>query len=190
MSIIPVNYGEAAFVHTGAGIEGEAVVTMGFANEVAASAQDLALSIGLLWANVVEGTMVSQITFTSCKVKLGPNSTGDFAEAPFSIIGDQGSDPSTPQSAFLVAKVTGVGGRSGRGRCYLPGAPDLTDSDTGEWDPAFVTQVNGVMAQFLADMDANDTRVELLHNEPGFPFPVTAFIARSRTGTQRRRNRR
>lgn len=187
---IPANYGEFSFIHTGGGIEGEAVCTLGFANTTDKSAVACAEDGYLAWANVVEGSMIEDIVFTSCKVKLGPDDTGDFAEFAGSVIGDQGNDAAGPQVAILVSKVTGVGGRKGRGRCFLPGPPDVLDTSTGEYDPAFVLQVQGVMDALLTELDTQDLPAHLLHSTPGFPFPITGFVVRTRSGTQRRRNRR
>lgn len=187
---IPDGYGQLSFVHQGAGIEGEAVVTFGFRNDAGQSASLIADGAGTLWIPVVEATCVEQITFTETRCKLGPDATGAFAQSGFNNPGDQGLDPAAPQLAMLVAKLSALGGRRGRGRSYVPGPPDVLDHDTGLWDAGYVTQVQTAFEDFGAAMSLADWVPVILHEGNTTPTPITAYAVRSRSGTQRRRNRR
>lgn len=97
-----------------------------------------------------------------------------------------------PQCAYLVKKATNFGGRSGRGRMFLPGPNEGNISPAGVLDPAQITQVQGDVNDWLTALSTLDMPMLLLHAEESVvntPFLVTSLVVDSKVATQRRRLR-
>lgn len=100
-------------------------------------------------------------------------------------------------SAFLVHKRTGVGGRGGRGRLYLPAVDESAVNDVGVVTGSVVTAWNTALAAWLAAIQAETTYLDmvLFHDSLGAfaaedPYVVTSLIIDTQIATQRRRLRR
>lgn len=110
-----------------------------------------------------------------------------------------GSSAKLPQNcALLVRKQTSRGGRSGKGRMYIPNVlPESSVDNVGVIDPATVTAFQDVADSFrlqLAGELSDGTPLVLLHNiavgvDP-VPTPVDFLVVDSLIATQRRRLRR
>ena len=122
-------------------------------------------------------------------------------ENPISIPGtDTDVDRLTQNTAVLVAKVTGLGGRKNRGRLYWPSIADNTTNNVGTIDSATVTAYQSSFNDFLDDLATATgvtppaTGMVILHNDVSLPVPdptpVTSLAVRSVVATQRRRLRR
>lgn len=106
----------------------------------------------------------------------------------------QGAIPQN--TAYLVHKRTALGGRSGRGRFYLPGVGESVIDGTGVLDPATKAVFQTRLTQFLTDLEAspNIAGMVLFHDSLGAgaalpPTPVTSLVIDNRCATQRRRLR-
>lgn len=98
--------------------------------------------------------------------------------------------------AFLAHKRTGLAGRGGRGRMYIPGVGEGQADNTGTVVSGTVTAWNGGLAAFLADFVAS-TDFEylcLFHDSLGAyalldPEPLSSITLDPVIATQRRRLR-
>lgn len=108
-------------------------------------------------------------------------------------VGTNGTEPLPQNSAILIRKSTGQGGRRAQGRLYVPGL-DNTDvaangSLTAAAQAALQTQADGLLTDLnaLAVVD----NVVLLHNSAPFdPSPILSLTVQKFLATQRRRMRR
>nr|CRY96703.1 hypothetical protein [uncultured prokaryote] len=104
-----------------------------------------------------------------------------------------------PQNcALLVTKVTGLGGRKGRGRMFVPNVIPVTGcNEVGVLDSTFRSAIQADFDGFLTDVDAITTpfacELVLLHNDYGVDTPAPTHITRLQVettiATQRRRLR-
>jgi hypothetical protein len=102
------------------------------------------------------------------------------------------SDPGIqPATALLLNKRTNLGGRKGRGRCFLPG---LSEGQVGA-DGMLAGSPSVIIAAaelFWEQMTVGTPLTDpvLLHSdETTPPSPIVAFDASSQVATQRRRLR-
>lgn len=92
--------------------------------------------------------------------------------------------------ALLVQKRTAIGGRSGRGRFFLPWALEESDvSEVGLIDGSTRSDWQDLMDDFLAGLSAADYPMTLLHSGAGDPAAVTSLSVQQVIATQRRRLR-
>lgn len=100
---------------------------------------------------------------------------------------------SAPQNcAYLLKKITGTGGRTGRGRMYVPGVSEEVVSATGVVTGSTVTAWNTAAAAYLTALNgiAGVDHAVLLHSQIGdLPMEITTIVCDSRIATQRRRLR-
>lgn len=111
-----------------------------------------------------------------------------------------GSSAKLPQNcALLIRKTSARGGRSGKGRMFMPNVlPESAVDNVGVIENATVAAFQDVADQFFNDLagegGAGPTPMVLLHNEgisgSTVPTPVTAFQVDNVIATQRRRLRR
>lgn len=188
--VIPEGYANISLVFNGAGIEGDAVTSIAIRNDAGASASAIGALLAVDAVNFVDQCCTENVVCHTIAVKLGPDATGALHEEPVNIPGDQGSDGVNPQVALLFRKTTALGGRRGRGRMFVPAPPDVMDEVTGLWDGAAITQFQTAADTFLAALNADDLIPVLLHSNSLTPTPLTGLLAVSRSGSQRRRNRR
>jgi hypothetical protein len=94
-----------------------------------------------------------------------------------------------PNSCFLVGKTTLLGGRKGRGRCFVPGVREDMVSDTGVIDETFRFGVQGEWDTMIAAWSAVlGGEPYLLHttDDPA-PTIIESMSVQSVIATQRRR---
>lgn len=191
--LIPSGFAQANIQFTGAGVPHGAEVTIGLDHtgtgmtptQVAQAVDNAYFDAGiplLLADNVDE---------TSILVKFGPNSTGpsviEATNNPSS-----GPGQAAPQLAWLVRKVTALGGRAGRGRLYWPGLPEAAVGETGIIVSASVVAMQTAMDTFLSELQGAGLPPVVLHAEGSplsTPTPITDFVVQSLCATQRRRVR-
>jgi hypothetical protein len=141
------------------------------------------------WEDEILTEQISGVTLLEVRVKFGPNDTGPDASSTSNTNGGDNTAGEAPQVAVLTRKITLQGGRTGRGRMFLPGISE-TKVQNGNVNAASLINLN---AAFLAWMNLHDTAqfpVALLHAEPGpAPLIVTEMQVQARVATQRRRIR-
>jgi hypothetical protein len=111
--------------------------------------------------------------------------------------GSNGENALVPQNtAWLVHKRTGSGGRSGRGRMYFPGVWESGVSSTGVVSSSVLSTYNPSLTAWLTAIAAivEVGSMHLLHDSTGAaaldaPTPVTSLNLDPMVATQRRRLR-
>jgi len=108
--------------------------------------------------------------------------------------GESDDDLLTRQVAGVIRLKTALGGRSGRGRAYIPFATELFNSDVGEPTGAYLTALQGVANVLDDDLvitvaGRSATLVAGVYSKKLNSFnPITSFELRTHWGTQRRRS--
>lgn len=194
MVLIPNDYAQVTLGFTGVAIPLGAACTLGlnvelYPGDPTAAALDIAQDV----LPAMSAYVVNKVAITSIKVKFGPTQTGPSAEIATNIPGLGNLDPAPPNTALLVRKITGFGGRQGTGRWYWPGIADTQIDDGGNLGPATVTSLQTGFNSFHSNLVASGLVPVLLHGEDepiSTPMPITSFSVQSRVATQRRRLRR
>jgi len=196
MSIIPVGYAELAIHWQRSGDVDDYVNVWGLANEgpftVDAIASKAALSLASIWT---AGSMSSGMRLDRVVVKLAVE--GDVPVTSEANIGIDGtfSEQLLPQNcAVLIHKLTARGGRRGRGRSYHPWLAEGGVDSVGIIGSGTRGGLTGKFNAWLADMNAKDIPLCLLHNQPKtgtLPAPdvIIGCICDAIIATQRRRLR-
>lgn len=194
MSVIPDGYGQINWKFVGGAAPTGAEVTMGFFN--VESEEDplvLATAAEQVWRDQWLDIQTASLTLASVLCKLGPNEFGPSAEFASGVAGGEDENVIDPNAALLVKKRTGFGGRTGRGRMYIPAFPEDAFGLGGEVNvtPLGVYQTRA--ADFLTDMAAAGMSCVVLHGPDSpitIPTTITSLEVDSKLATQRRRLRR
>lgn len=106
--------------------------------------------------------------------------------------GDNVSDPMPPNVAYLVKKITGLGGRKGRGRMFLPGVARGGINSDGTLSTSNLADLNTRVEDFREAI-RSITGVEetyLFHSSSlDDPTEITQLVVDPLVATQRRRLR-
>ena len=195
MSVLPnATYGQANFRFTGVAAPTGAEVTLGM--DLSASlhtTQALADSMRSHWVLNVLPRQSASITLAEVLVKVGPNATGPSAIATSGATGGAVAGTEVPNTSVLVTKTTEFGGRRGRGRMFIPGAPESTFNTSGDQTPASVVLWQANMDAFYAACELDGIELVVLQSAlpiVGDPKRITRLVVESRAATQRRRLRR
>jgi hypothetical protein len=191
--LIPDGYAQASFIHTISGSQRPSVCTLGFnISQAGGTLTDMALILADEWSdNVMDGLSVS-VQFARLLLKAGPNATGASVEVEVGNFGTDSGPSGGPQISMVVQKITSQGGRTGRGRFYLPGVPEGAIGPDGVIAGTKVSLMQGHLDTFWDNVVANDLDPVLLHGEDTVaesPFLITNFVVQAQSVTQRRRNR-
>jgi hypothetical protein len=104
-----------------------------------------------------------------------------------------GVNQASANTAYLVHKNTAFGGRTGRGRCYIPGVVEASVGPDGDLLDATQTAITTDFQAWRTEIIALDLVPVVLHG-PGHgalaPRPITSFACDGFAATQRRRMRR
>lgn len=187
--IIPVGFAQANFLFTGAAVPRGAQVTLGVLAPGGMSAQTLANNVATAFQVNVLPELTQDVTLETVSVKLGPNDVGPTAEAAVGVAGAGGTQTTSPNVAYLVRKVTALGGRSNRGRWYLPGVNEADVLWNGIIVAARVTSLQTAHDDFYDALVVTGNDPVILHNVVGAPTAMTGFQADSLAATQRDRLR-
>lgn len=193
MAVIPTGFGQANFRFTGPGAPTGAEVTLGFENSGDQFASDICDLLIANWVATILTEQCNQVELSSVYVKLGPNTTGAFAEVADGTAGSIVSASEVPNVALLVSKTTAQGGRQGRGRMFIPGVRESDFDSSGLMSPTDVAGWQTDLDSFKTNLDGDLLGPVLLRSEsspPGSPIPVTSFAVSGKAATQRRRLRR
>lgn len=190
MSIIPVNHQAVAHFFTGSGLPRGAAVTYGTITSGSHTPETAALDLHDLFADTLMPKLSSGVSLASTRVKYGPNATGPFAVAGGAVPGARAGSGMPPSLAFLVEKNTGLGGKSGHGRFYLPGMLEADAGSDGVLDSTVRTNLQIAVAAFLDGVETLFGNMVLFHNASSDPTNVTSLTVDALAATQRRRMRR
>lgn len=156
--------------------------------------QDQVDIIADAFADEIVDQLSNATSLTSTRMKVGPNSTGQQVFSAVTRTGAGGTDAAPPNVAYLVGKTTATGGRTGRGRMYLPGVVETAVTGGGTINSTPLSNLQIAVDDFLGLLQTANSPMVLLHQDGGSsddtPHEVTALTVRNRVATQRRRLRR
>lgn len=192
--IIPDGFGQVNLMFTGIAVPTGAEVTFGLEYGVPFTAAEVADAV----ATAVDesdllGVMTTAITLSNIHVKSGPNLTGASADLSQAVTGAFGENAVPPNTSMIVRKLTSAGGRSGRGRLFLPGLREDQVNGSGQWDSTLVEAVTGCWETIRTELDEANLNTVLLHGADApisIPTLITSFAADATAATQRQRLRR
>lgn len=192
--LIPDGFAQVNFKFTGLGLPYGAECTLGINHEgVLWDPTEVAENIITDWDEAdMNVCMSASVTLSSVLVKFGPNATGPAAEVAAGIVGTQ-TTPVVANTAYLIHKNTASGGRTGRGRMYLPGIPESVLTGDGIIDASYIEDNNEKLADFEGKLVADELGPALLHAEGSpvtTPTVITSLEFQPKAATQRRRLRR
>lgn len=197
MTIIPPGFAEITMPITHNGLARSAAVVFGLELDgIGPDADQIASAMqGLFVATL--GTRIDN----SCNIGPARAAVGQdgglpvlgFASGPVQAGRSLNSVP--PALAVLIDKRTGLGGRRGRGRMYLPWAlPEGNVNEVGLIDTSEVNLTQAAAVDWL-DGFASQLAIPVLLHDEGLsavppPTPITSVLVSSVVSTQRRRQTR
>lgn len=187
--IIPPGYAHIQHFFGGSAAPNGAAVTYGIGGFGFADPESAAVQMHLTFGLTIMPHLALDLQLQETRAKFGPNSTGPFGLHTENISGGVSGGTFPPQVAFLVEKRTAAGGRSGRGRLYLPGIIETLADNGGNIALAVLTGWEGILDDWLADIEAVSTGMFLLHTASSDPTKVTKLSLDPKVATQRRRLR-
>ena len=193
--IIPVLHAQANIRFTGIAIPTGAEITLGLNHELFnGDATAAAVQVLQYWTSPsIRALISSSVSIESAKVKFGPNATGQEGFHSNPIAGTGTAQTAGPGIAYLARKNTGFGGRTGRGRLYIPGVTETAHLEGGMITAATVTSWNTSLETMRAGLISVGLVPTLLHaagSPVTLPRPIVSFTMDAKTATQRRRLRR
>lgn len=156
------------------------------------TALDAAQLASEAWSSTVLTDQADGVRLSNTRCKFGPNSTGPFADYSTSIDGGLSVNQVTPQVAMIATKVTATGGRSGRGRMFIPGLTEPDVNSAGIIGSAYLAAMQAKLTALGAALvDASLVPVLLHADSVGdtTPHPLIGIQLQSKVATQRRRLR-
>jgi hypothetical protein len=188
--IIPADYGEVQWIAQLPGDTHTTEVTVGVALDGSPTASDVFdLYTDGGWQDLWHAIAVEQWTMVRGRCVIG-DGTGSppVVETIFADDGATGSDGITPNTAVLIKKSTGLGGRANRGRMYWPGVDEDSVAPTGALDSGFVSGVQVLADALIPALNVGPfIGYVILHTDNSTPTPITGFLVESTVATQRRR---
>lgn len=189
---IPPEFIETVMHFTQPGQDGDIVTTMGWAgssNDVQDDAGGIVDAMAELMGNLADSCI-----FNSLSVTVGQDGADDVTfELPTNTPGSSTGEALPPNNAILLQKRTGLGGRRGRGRSYLPGAVDSGVNEDGTLDGGYQNGVQANIADCISGMAAvgadGFTPVLLHQTAPFAPTDILTWLCQPKIATQRTRLR-
>lgn len=191
---IPAGYGRASIEFVVSGIPGPLVMTFGFTDDPPSTADDIAERISDAWVAQFDSATALASSYTIDKVRVsinrgGVDLAGEFDTAETGGVGDVAVPP---QVCALVTKRTGMGGRKGKGRCYLV-AGYISEGNVGS-DGTIGGVLRGdittAWAAFIVALATDSLTMVLLHADASTPTGVIDGACELTVATQRRRTSR
>lgn len=195
MPDIPVGYGQINYVLALAGDNEEMIVTMGVWLNPTESTDDVAIINAAMtnFADAYKGGMCNVYTIKRADGYFNRGAGNIVVSSTLPPIACTVAGNALPQNcAYLFKKLTGIGGRTGKGRFFLPGVPEAEVDAAGNVQTGSVTAFGLASIDYLNDMSAilGVNSCVLLHSDGAtIPNPITAITLDSKLATQRRRLR-
>lgn len=203
---LPTGYYHANMLFSGASVPQGAAMTFGGAHTSGTPAAHAA-AINTAWNTHIRPTMMSDITLAGTRVKHGPMDDGPFSYVASGIAGGAGAGAVGPPSvAYLIRKLTAMGGRKGAGRLFQPGVAEANVDNSGAVLGSFLTTLQTAWTAFLNGLNSVSLPMYLIHSDGTYltiengeavtrvvtavmPTEVTSLSVDGRVATQRRRLR-
>lgn len=193
--IIPEGFGQFNVEFEGTGVPTGAEVTIGFfiGPSIDTPTEAATQMIAAIATSTIMGNFSATVNIRAVNAKFGPNDDGPQAEVPTSQPGTNAGAQATPGVAVLCQKVTGFGGRTGRGRWYWPAPPEGSVDQAGLLTAGYASALQVDFDALHVAMINNDLNPYLLHGASAplvLPRLITSFQVSPMVATQRRRQRR
>lgn len=182
---IPDTFYEAAFEHQQDLGSRPAVITLGLFYTGADVVTDFS-QISNDYAARMMPVMCNLWTFTEARIRDG---IGNVVTLPKNVDGGKAQPGASPQCAFLLRKITALGGRKMHGRMYLPGVNEQDIDAYGVVVGSKLTELTTQWNTFLGDMANSSFYWYLLHQGVTAPTPIDSYLWDTLSATQRRRLR-
>jgi hypothetical protein len=191
MPEFPALSGEATFVISMTGDPDPYNVTMGFVFEDPLDGDATAAAFGAAWADDVQTSMTSLSHLIRVVLHYTDSGVDHEHDWSGSIAGGGGPGVLPQNCALLVRKNTGLAGRKGKGRMYIPAILAEGNVDAvGNIDAGTVAALQGHMNDFYGHLnDITNVSTALLHGDGSDPTFITGFSVQPVIATQRRRLR-
>lgn len=206
---IPDGFTQITVDFTGSMLPHGAAVVFGTERNIELTAAEHATAAHDALADAFAADLSSAVSMSGASCKFGPDETGAIGlSTGISRAGTAAGTVLPPSCAYLLTKVTGLGGRRGRGRMFLPGVLEGNCNNSGLIDSGVQSTITGHGTSFLNAMDVLGIAVYLLHDpstewvlingqprrvpiagDPPAPTLVTSLVCDDTVSTQRRRLR-
>ena len=199
--IIPPGFMQVVFRHEFTGDDEEMFCTFGFdLGDWSGTNEEAVTFVSQRWGDWVLGFCSNQLVHTYATGYIGQDGADPLVVdgVPQDAVGGDSSETLPPNCAYLVRKKTGLGGRRGRGRFYVP-CPDETQVDrngaiAGAWLTAIQTNLDDMMEAWGTTAGLGFVTPVILHRSEGegiepAPTVVTLLEVDGHIATQRRRLR-
>src|ERR1700754_1074391 len=153
--LIPAGFGQINWLFSGTAYPTGAQVTLGYDVPSGGGGPDSEAEFFFtVWRDNILPLQTSDLALTGCMVKHGPNATGPTGIYLATEPGEGPASASPSNCALLVRKITAAGGRTGRGRMYVPGLSDTQIDPGGAIDVATVAEYQVAFGALQTDMEA------------------------------------
>lgn len=187
---IPIGFAQVAHDFGGNGLAFPAAVVYGVDISGSLTPSEMAESLHIAFGAEILEVVNESVQLERTRVKYGPQDLGPFGEFSDTIVGGTPGAGSPSNCAFLITKSTGLGGRKGRGRMYLPGCTESQVGSDGALDAGQQALLQTAMTNWQGALTFVGQPLVLLHNDETSPTPVTSLSVQGVIATQRRRMRR
>lgn len=135
--IIPLLNSQVNLLFAGPALASGAQMTFGVDNSTGKLPATIADEVEALWISTLLAAQGSEVTFTGVLVKNGPNDTGPSGSSSTASSGGAAGAAVPANTSILITKNTAQGGRQGRGRFFMPGAPEGNVTAAGVVDGTY-----------------------------------------------------
>ena len=184
--IIPAGYAQAS-VHYDFEAHGTDDGRVVFGILAAAYNVGLAEIVFSSWRDSFDTVTATDVAFTFAEIRTSDDLV--YVSTSPAAGGTVGGGSTPPNCAYLLKKVTSLGGRKHRGRSYIPGVPREWVDGAGAISvihQSNVQEAGVAFRDFLGDVDCS---MQLLHTDATTPDEVIAWNCQQLLATQRRRLR-
>lgn len=188
--IIPAGFCQITHNFGGNGLAFPAAVVYGVDQGGGATPDGVAESAHNGWGAEIMPLLNDDVQLESTVAKFGPNDVGPSAVEVGTVLGGNSAAGASSQVAYLVRKVTALGGHRGRGRMYLPGVTESVIGSDGNVDGVFGALLQTALSDFFGTMGFVGLPLVLLHGDATAPTAITSLQLDANVATQRRRLRR
>jgi hypothetical protein len=198
--IIPPGFGQVLLPFKHEALARSALVTYGLdLSDVGGDYAQTANLQPVIFTNNWGTELDSQVTVGPATIRVGQDGGDPLSvEGSDTQVGEESSGMLPPNCALLVRKATSLGGRRGRGRCYIPWVTqENAVDDVGTLDGGSLTARQSDATNWLLDLQAGTTGdfptpMVILHDSSGAgvepsPSVVTGLNVDALIATQRRR---
>lgn len=195
--VIPPDYANwiVTITNSGGGLSSVSHIALATKN-LADLDQTIVNRVANLMRDGLKGAWDSGWTVGPVKVIEGDSPVNRVWEDPTTEVGTATAAVyASPAVSLVIAKKTGLAGKSLRGRFYLPGIPETLIDEGGVIDATYLASMQTLVSALLTSVnaDAGVDYMVLLHDEDSpqpVPHQITSLVARSVAGTMRPRQRR